>query len=436
MLLRLIVCLLWSFANEGSVTKPNSDGVTPDQEPASGKLGIPKRLLPWLILACGALVAGILILLGPDVQPRVADSVAPLVRVAEVDPQTYQYSVHTHGTVVPRTESNLVVEVDGKVVTISPALVAGGFFAAGDVLLEIEALDYRTRLSKARAFLDRSTSDLDNAQKNHKRQERLLARGAVSDAHLDDAFNRLKIAEATLQEAKANVSQAERDLARTKIMAPFDGRVRSERVDVGQFVRRGDQVGTIYATDYAEVRLPIHDDELAFLDIPLLQHEQELATYPDVTLSANFAGDRRQWRGQVVRTEGELDPDTRMIHVVARVAEPYGNTEGQSGEIAPLSIGLFVDAEIHGRTEPNVTVLPRTALRDDNQLLIVDSDNKLRFREVEVLRVNGSNIYVGKGINPGDRVCLSAMQSSQEGMLVRVVDEEDSVRQPSSDTAL
>jgi RND family efflux transporter MFP subunit len=238
--------------------------------------------------------------------------------VAEVDPQTYQYSVHTHGTVVPRTESNLVAEVDGKVVTISPALVAGGFFAAGDVLLEIEALDYRTRLSKARAFLDRSTSDLDNAQKNHKRQERLLARGAVSDAHLDDAFNRLKIAEATLQEAKANVSQAERDLARTKIMAPFDGRVRSERVDVGQFVRRGDQVGTIYATDYAEVRLPIHDDELAFLDIPLLQHDQELATYPDVTLSANFAGDRRQWRGQVVRTEGELDPDTRMIHVVAR----------------------------------------------------------------------------------------------------------------------
>jgi RND family efflux transporter MFP subunit len=324
--------------------------------------------------------------------------------------------------------------VDGKIVAISPSLVSGGFFAQGDVLLEIEPLDYRTRLAKARAFLDRSTSDLDNAQKNHKRQERLLARGAVSDAHLDDAFNRLKIAEATLQEAKANLSQAERDLARTKIMAPFDGRVRSERVDVGQFVRRGDQVGTIYATDYAEVRLPIHDDELAFLDIPLLHHDQELATYPDVTLSANFAGDRRQWQGQVVRTEGELDPETRMIHVVARVADPYGNAGGQSGAIAPLSIGLFVDAEIHGRTEANVTVLPRTALRDDNQLLIVDRENKLRFRQVEVLRVNGSNVYVGKGVAPGDRVCLSAMQSSMEGMLVRVVGQEVSNSQQAADS--
>jgi len=138
-----------------------------------------------------------------------------------------------------------------------------------------------------------------------------------------------------------------------------------------------------------------------------------------VTLTAKFAGEQHQWQGYVVRTEGELDPNTRMMHVVARVATPYGS----ANKSAPLSIGLFVDAEIHGRTVPNVTVLPRSALRAGDRLLLVDKSNKLRFREVEVLRLAGNNVYIGNGVSKGDRVCLSTMQSSADGMLVRVSDQ-------------
>jgi len=378
-----------------------------------------KRLLPLFVLLGGFLIAGLLILVGPDVQPRISESVAPLVRVAIAEPQTYQFSVHTHGSVVPRTESDLVVEVDGRIITMSPFLVSGGFFSKGDVLLEIDPLDYQTDLEQARARLSRIESDLENEQKGHLRIESLHARGTVSDTQRDNALNRLKIAEATMREAKASLSQAERNLERTQIIAPYDGRVRSENVDIGQFVRRGDEIGTIYATDFVEVRLPIQDEELAYLDLPLGRAGQESAAQLSVTLTAKFAGEQHQWQGYVVRTEGELDPNTRMMHVVARVANPYGS----ANKSAPLSIGLFVDAEIHGRTVPNVTVLPRSALRAGDRLLLVDKSNKLRFRKVEVLRLAGNNVYIGNGVSTGDRVCLSTMQSSADGMLVRVSDQ-------------
>jgi RND family efflux transporter MFP subunit len=378
-----------------------------------------KRLLPLMVLLGGFLIAGLLILVGPDVQPRISESVAPLVRIAIAEPHTYQFSVHTHGSVVPRTESDLVLEVDGRIITMSPFLVSGGFFSKGDVLLEIDPLDYQASLEQARAKLSRIESDLENERKGHLRIESLHARGAVSNAQRDNALNSLKIAEATMREASASLSQAERNLERTKILAPYDGRVRSENVDIGQFVRRGDEIGTIYATDFVEVRLPIHDEELAYLDLNLGRTGQDPAAHLSVTLTAKFAGKQHQWQGYVVRTEGELDPNTRMMHVVASVANPYGS----ANKSAPLSIGLFVDAEIHGRIVPNVTVLPRSALRAEDRLLLVDNSNKLRFREVEVLRLAGNNVYIGDGVSAGDRVCLSPMQSSADGMLVRVSDQ-------------
>jgi RND family efflux transporter MFP subunit len=199
--------------------------------------------------------------------------------------------------------------------------------------------------------------------------------------------------------------------------APYDGRVRSERVDAGQFVRRGEAIGTVYAVDFAEVRLPIHANELAYLDLPISKAGQALATQSEVTLSAEFAGTVHSWQGKVVRTEGELDPTTRMVQVVAQVANPYDSRQ----ERAPLAVGLFVDAMIHGKTISNATVLPRSALRRGNQVFVVDEQDRLRFRTVNVLRLVDDQVYIGEGLRGGERVCVSALQSTTDGMLVRVV---------------
>ena len=353
-----------------------------------------RRLLAALVVAGGFVAAALLIVTGPEVQPRPSTTLAPLVRVVEAIPKPVQLRASTHGTVVPRTESDLVPEVDGRVESISPSLVSGGFFAEGDVLLQIEPLDYEVALEQARAGLARARSDLDNARKTHQRQQNLIARGATSDSQRDDALNRVRIAEATLREAPARLARAERDLARTRIIAPYAGRVRSERVDVGQFVKRGTSIGTIYAVDIAEVRVPIHDEELAYLELPLV-HGGDAAIDPvPVVLRARFGGREHEWRGEVVRTEGELDPTTRMVNVVVQVPDPYAASNGRP----PLSVGLFVDVEIQGATLPNLVVLPRAALRGNSQVLVVDEQSQLRFRDVAILRSANDQIFVSDGL--------------------------------------
>lgn len=379
-----------------------------------------RKLQALLVLIGGFAVATLVFLSGPTMQPQPARATPPLVRVVEAQPRPVQMTSHTHGTVVPRTESELVPEVDGRVTEISPSLVSGGFFDQGDVLLQIEPVDYEVALEQARAGFARAQSDLDNARKSLARIQDLVRRGAASDSDRDDAVNRERIAQATLREARARLSRAERDLDRTRLVAPYQGRVRNERVDVGQFVKRGTPVATIYAVDFAEVRLPIQDEELAFLDLPLGYTQAESSAAIPVTLRARFAGAEHEWQGEVVRTEGELDPATRMVHVVARVPEPYVSRDGRP----PLSVGLFVDADIHGETLSDVVILPRSALRGDDQVLVVDEDDRLRFRTVDVYRIAEEEVYIVDGLSQGERVCVSPLQTSSDGMPVRVAETE------------
>lgn len=380
-----------------------------------------KRLiLPFAIVCTGATLALLLLVTGPSLTPQSVDAVAPLVRVQTIKLQDIELSALTHGTVAPRTESELVAEVAGRVISVSSKLVSGGFFAEGEQLLQIEPLDYELALEQARAGIAQAESDLANARRAAQRVDSLRDRQLASESQQDDAANRMRIAEATLKSSRAQLARAERDLDRTRIVAPYQGRVRSERVDVGQFVNRGFSLATIYATDFAEVRLPINDEELAFLELPLKPGVEgdSAGKSPRVTISARFAGADYQWQGQVVRTEGELDPRTRMVNLIARVDSPYAPTAGG----APLAVGLFVDAEIHGRMARDLAVLPRASIRQGSKVLLVDEDNRLRFTEVTVMRTVGENAYVSAGLKPGDRVCVSPLENALDGMSVRTAD--------------
>jgi RND family efflux transporter MFP subunit len=374
-----------------------------------------RGLAPVVIVLAGLGFAALLIATGPEVEPRPPQHAAPLVRVVTAEPGAVRLVVSTHGTVVPRTESELVPEVSGRVVWTSPVLVSGGFFAEAEPLLRIDPLDYEVALEQGRADLARARSDLADAKADHARQLDLARRNVASEAQRDDAINRLRVAEASLRSARARLARAERDLERTEVLAPYDGRVRSERVDVGQFVNRGSPVATLYAVDFAEVRLPVPDEELAFLELPLVGEAAPEDAVP-VILRARFAGRQHEWQALVVRTEGELDPRTRMVNVVARVRAPYAPTSGRP----PLSVGLFVEAEIAGAEAEGVVVLPRSALRGGDRVLIVDAEDRLRFREVDVLRTARDEVFVQGGLEHGERVCVSTLETAVEGMRVRV----------------
>ncbi len=339
-----------------------------------------------------------------------------MVRVLVVRAETVELRVRTHGTVMPRTESELIPQVSGPVVWVSPALVSGGFFQQDEPLLRIDARDYEASLESARAALARRRSEHDRAKKQHTRQTRLKGSDAASEAAFDDADNALRVAVASLREAHAALGKAERDVARCDLLAPFRGRVRSEQVDVGQFLNRGQSIARLYAIDFAEVRLPIPDDDLAFVDLPLaargtLDEEQQ----PLVELSARFAGADRTWQGRVVRTEGEIDPRSRMIHAVVRVEKPYEQAAGKP----PLAVGLFVDAEIVGRSVDNVVLVPRSSVHAGDLVHVIDAEDRLRIRSIDVLRRERDWVVVRSGLSSGERVAVSRLAIPVEGMRVR-----------------
>jgi len=389
-----------------------------------------RTLLPLLVLALGAFGAWALLSTPPRVEVEERAPLTPQVRVLEVAPRTVKLRVQTHGTVAPRTESDLVPQVSGPVTWVSPALVSGGFFEVGEVLLRVDPRDYEASLERARATLVRAESEHDRSLKELERRHSLQQRNAASAARVDDAENAERVAGAVLREARAALDQAERDLGRTRLRAPFPGRVREERVGVGQFVNRGSPVARLYAIDYVEVRLPIPDRELAYLDLPLLRPGGgEVEEGPVVTLSANFAGADHTWTGQVERTEGEIDARSRMVHVVARVEAPY--EQAADGERPPLAVGLFVRAEIEGREVPDAVVLPRSAVFEaedrggreapESRVWVVGADDRLRARAVEVLHTHRDQAVIGSGLVAGQRVVVSPLETAVEGMAVRSV---------------
>jgi RND family efflux transporter MFP subunit len=317
-----------------------------------------------------------------------------------------------------------VPEVSGRVIWVSPSFAEGEFFEKGQVLLRVDPHDYRQAVVRTRAEVARTKLQLAREE-----AEAEVARSEWEDLGAGEAATALTLREPQLEDARASVASAEanlvtaeRNLERTQIRAPYAGRVRRKNVDVGQFVTVGSAVATIYSVDFAETRLPLPDDELAYVELPLhYRGEKARPKGPRVTLKADFAGETFEWVGEIVRTEGEIDPASRMVHAVAQVKNPYGR--GQDPARPPLAVGLYVEAEIEGVTAEGIAVLPRAALRGRSQVLVVTPEDRLEFRDVDLLRTTRQHVYVQAGLENGERVCVSPLEAVTDGMRVRTLED-------------
>ena len=372
-----------------------------------------RYLGPFSIAVVGLALMVVIVATGPATESEDDAAQPPLVRLIEVRPGPVRLTVAAHGVVLPKTESRLVAEVSGRIVSVADSMVSGGFFRRGDVLVTIDRVDYELALEQARARLSSARSEQAQARRAFARQDRLTATDAVSQSNRDEAENRQVLAEASFRDATAQEKRAERDLERTRIIAPYDGRVRTELVDRGQFVNRGETLANLYSVDVAEVRLPVHDEDLAFLPVTL-DGALDSAARPTVVLRARFAGREHEWQGRIVRTEGELDPGTRMVKMIAEVERPYDQPDGTP----PLTVGLFVDAEIEGREVADAVVLPRGALQSERHVHVIGDDDRLAVRPVDVLRLLGEEAYV-LGLQSGERVSLTRLPGAVDGLRVR-----------------
>jgi RND family efflux transporter MFP subunit len=368
-------------------------------------------IIPLIIVVVFIFGAAGLMATAPVLEPTAKKPVPTTVRIVEVEPKSVRLMVNSQGSVMPSTESQLIPEVSGRVVWMSPNLVAGGYFTEGQLLVRVDDVDYRNSLERAQATLERAEAEEQHARYEYQRLESLAERNLTSRSQLENSLRAQRVAGANLRDARANYEQAQESLDRTQMSAPFTGLVRSEAVDIGQFISRGSAIATLYASGQVEVRLPIADRQLAFLDLPpTLRGELPEGLRPKVTLTTEYAGQQLVWQGEIVRTEAEIDVSSRMVQLVARVP----NIDGQT----PLTVGLFVNAKIEGLLAEDIVTLPRSALRNNGQVLVVDTDNKLQFRTIKQLRLYQDNVLVKSGLSRGERVCLSPLQTAIEGMTV------------------
>ena len=380
-----------------------------------------KVLSPLLVIGVAGFVAITIGRNRPEVEMQAPAITPPGVRATAVTFETVRISVVSQGTVRPRTETQLVPEIADRVTWVAPSFATGGFFEEGDVLLRLDRFDYeqgvisaRSQLAQARLRLAQEEAEAEVAQ----REWDALGRGdprelTLRKPQLDDA-------RASVDAAEANVERAARDLERADVIAPYAGRVRTKNVDVGQFVTIGAPIATIYSVDVAEVGLALPDEELAYLDLPLAYRGEANVRSPRVVLRTTFAGARYEWGGRVVRTESEIDPVSRMVQVVAEVQDPYA--AGPDPRRPPLAVGMYVEAEIERRAFDDITVVPRAALRGRNQVFVIDPENRVHLRDVEILRATTESVYIDGGLSAGELIAVSALDNPTEGMLVQVTD--------------
>jgi RND family efflux transporter MFP subunit len=381
-----------------------------------------KIIIPFLLVFAGAYGAWKIIETRPEVKTQVVEKVIPTVRVIDAVPENVRLSIRSQGTVVPRSVTDLVPEVAGKVTYVSPSLVSGGFFIKGEVLLKIEPIDFELALVRAESEVAQAKLRLEQekAEAEVAASEWAELGGGEEASPLVLRIPQVAQAEAALAAAEANLRQARRNLEKTILSAPFDGRVQEENVDIGQYVSPGVRVARLYSVAVAEVRLPLPSDDLAYVNLPLNYQVIELDKFkgPVVILSTVWAGKKYEWRGRIVRTDGQIDTSTRMLYAIAEVKDPYHQSSDPNHP--PLTVGMFVEAEILGNRIDNAFVLPRAAIREEDTVYVIDDENQLHFRKVDIFKREKERVIVRGGIENGESICISPLETVVEGMQVKI----------------
>jgi len=384
-----------------------------------------RRLVVLLILATG--VGGFVALQKfkprPTVRPVVKQ--VPLVRVEPLRFAQGALPVVGNGLVRPRAEVVLGTEVAGRVVDVSPSLVTGGSFRAGEVLVRLDPEPFRAALAQAQADRQAATAALQLTEQVLARNRDLIARGFLSQQTLDERVANRDQARAALARAQAVERQRKIDLERAVVHAPFAGRVLSERVDVGDTVQPGKELARIFAERDLEIAVSLTDRDMALVRDPWSGATKGSTTGGAATVVVEHGGRRYRWPAVVDRVEAAVDASTRTFSLVVRVADPRQRgqpVDGNGPEGPPLLVGMYARVEVAGRDQGRYALLPRKALRDGDRIWLLDANETISIRPVRVLSAGDETVAIAAdGLSEGMRVVVSDLTVVTEGLSVRVV---------------
>ena len=383
---------------------------------------------PLVIIAVAIAVAALLYVLRPIPEKQVIPPTPLQVDAIEVVREPVQLKVTTFGTVPAATETRLSAEVQGRVTEVSSNFVVGGFLTQGETLLAIDDLEYRTALARTEAAVASAVTALaeerGRAEVAYQDWLRRNQNAKRTPEAKDLALRKPQIAEAeaNLDAARADLERARENLNRTRVTAPYDGILRSRAVDLGQHVTIGSELGIIFATDSAEVRLPIPEHRISALQLPELAPATGEDAQPPITaeLSVERNGDAQYWQAEITRTESVLDDRSRVLYLIATISDPYRLKQAENLEALPLRVGTFVKATVHGRVVDDVARIPHHVLRTDNIVWIIDAEGSMHQRSVEVINTDETYTYLRGGLQTGERIAMGHLNTAVSGTRVSI----------------
>ena len=389
----------------------------------SRKTKLLKIAIPLIIIFAGFGIMKFLVVKRPVPVREIKENPGVLVEVFRADKKNRHIIVKGTGAAKAAREISVIPQVSGRVTYTAPGLVVGGFFRKDEMLFKIEGVDYKLAIERAKAA--RANAEYKLATIESKAR---IAREEWGRINKDEQSRpnplalyepQLKNARAALASADAAVEQARINIERTEIRAPFNSRVRSENIDIGQYVTRGSSVAVLSGTDTSEINVPITADDLRWLNIPA---QGENRNGPPAVVSVNTGGETYKWEGRVTRSTGEVDPKSRMIRLIVEINDPYGLKEKKETVLPALPEGSFVDVRIKGNMLKDVFVIPRAALRDNSTVWVMDSEKKLRIKKVTPLRMEKYEAIIADGIDAGDMIIKTNISGAANGMKLRQVE--------------
>ncbi len=382
-----------------------------------------KVLIPVVILIATFFLTQIIIKNPPKSnRGQGAASAQITVETLNLLPQSYQVIINSFGTVTPRTKSILVAQVSGEINEVSREFRDGGFFEKGDVLVKLDDRDHRAEVKINQSSLLSAKQVLLEEQARAKQalvDWQRLGNGAEPSA-LVLRKPQLAAAQAQVLSAQAKLEKALLLLERTKVVAPYAGRILQKHVDLGRVVVNNTQLADIYSIDYVEIRLPINNKDLSFMILPEeYRHSEKEVIGSAVTLTSNLIG-QQHWQGQIVRTEGAIDENSQQLYIVAQIDDPY---DVSNSKVAPIKIGQYVNASIVGKTIEQALVIPNSAIYQGSYVYVVEQlDDKtlLKRKDISILWQNSNDAVIEAGLVFGEKLVLTPLGQVSSGTPVKV----------------
>ena len=368
------------------------------------------RYLPIIIIAFGIFISFLISSLDP--QPNKGIEIPKPTAVFYENPvkRDIYLKVTTNGEVRSVTEINVIPQVSGRIVQVANEFIDGGNIKKDQPLIWIDDRDYKlavisaeSRVAQARKFLEREIAESELAKKDWEE----LGEGEASPLTL--RIPQLEEARANLNAAEADLEKAKLNLERTTISLPFDGLIKKKNAGIGQYVNAGSLLGSAFSTEKVLIPLPLTDTELSYLGLPLGYESEGFFQGPKVIFRSFISRKNSEWTGRITRTSGSIDSLTRLVYAYAEVLNPYD-------ESPPLAIGTYVDAEIQGSFIEGGFIIPISSIKNENKIYVIDQNNKLQIKEIEVFGTDEDNVIIRGDITEDEMIIVSAMNSGFEGM--------------------